>query len=204
MHLKRRERESERESKPEAVVSHMFRKLGRLNRDVPQPSPGATQRSRYFQSALRCPELFRKAMEMAGSPATNRFVTSLCKASLRVVGSSRAPRRDSPVHTRFLSLFPSTSNPPSSPNPFPRCKLNCTQNIRLPSLPFPRETRVQPRILSPCSPPTVSSSRIRLWIRPSAAGRKPVPRFVNIERSEKGEKDKCEIIWIVSFVFNKK
>lgn len=60
---KKRERESERESKPEAVVSHMFRKLGRLNRDVPQPSPGATQRSRYFQSALRCPELFRKAME---------------------------------------------------------------------------------------------------------------------------------------------
>lgn len=65
------------------------------------------------------------------------------------------------------------------PNPFPRCKLNCTQNIRLPSLPFPRETRVQPRILSPCSPPTVSSSRIRLWIRPSAAGRKAVPRLIS-------------------------
>lgn len=68
---------------------------------------------------------------------------------------------------------------PSSPNPFPRCKLNCTQNIRLPSLPFPRETRVQPRILSPCSPPTVSSSRIRLWLRPSAAGRKAVPRLIS-------------------------
>lgn len=93
-----------------------------------------------------------------------------------------------------LPSTPLSFHPPSLTLPLPRsprCKLNCTQNIRLPSSgkgntgPAPNTSALQEF--------RRSSTGIRFWIPSGRKELAAVPRFVKIERSEKGEKAKREI-----------